>query len=73
MKTLITWIMVITVTVTEALAAGGGADEGLGLLVTLFGAFCALIIAFQFAPGILVFGGMLKGLFGWMEKGEHKA
>lgn len=72
MKTRCTWTMVMTATVTQALAAGGGADEGFGLLTTLLATFCALIIAFQCVPGILMFGGMLKGLFGCMEKGEHK-
>lgn len=73
MKTLATWILVVAATVTQALAAGGGADEGMGMLATLFATFCALIIAFQCVPGMLMFGGMLKGLFGWVAKGEHKA
>ncbi len=72
MKTLFIWIMVMTATVTQALAGGGGTDEGLGLLTTFFATFCALIIVCQFAPGIRMFGGMLKGLFGWTEKGVHK-
>jgi len=72
MKTLFIWIVVMTATVTQVLAAGGGTDEGPSLLTTLFATFCALIIVFQLTPGIRMFGGMLKGLFTWKEKGVHK-
>lgn len=46
-----------------ALAASGAESEANGFLVTLFLAFGALVIAFQLAPGLILFGSMIKGLF----------
>lgn len=69
MKTLLTLMMVMTAAVTQA--AGTLTDEGSGILTALLATFCALIIAFQFVPGILMFGGMIKGIFGCEAKREH--
>lgn len=53
-------------TAFAAAEAGGG---GSSFLLTLFIGFFALIIVFQLVPAILLFTGMLKGLF----VREHKA
>lgn len=48
---------------TPALAAGGSEANGIGLLVILFLAFCAVIVVFQAIPGLVLFFSMLRGLF----------
>jgi len=48
---------------TSAFAASGAENEGTGLFFWLFIGFAAMIIAFQFLPGIMMFLGMAKGLF----------
>ena len=68
MKTASATILSLVITVTQALASGGGDGEGLSLLATFFIAFGVLIILFQFIPGLLLFGGMLKGLFSSADK-----
>lgn len=42
---------------------GAGADEN-GWLWMLFLGFGALIVVFQLVPSMILFGSMLKGLFG---------
>jgi hypothetical protein len=49
---------------SRALAASGGKGEGSGVLIILFLTFGALIIVFQFIPGVVLFVSMIKGLFG---------
>ena len=44
-------------------AGGGGKGDELGLLAIFFIAFGVLIVMFQLVPGIILFFGMLKGLF----------
>lgn len=69
MKTVYATIFSVAITATQALASAGSSDgESLSLLATFFIAFGALIILFQFIPGILLFYGMLKGLFTSAEK-----
>jgi len=64
MKTISALLLSLTITGTQALAASGAANpEGMSLLATFFLAFGALIILFQFLPGIALFMGMLKGIF----------
>ncbi len=46
-----------------AFAASSAEFEANGFLATFFLAFGALIIVFQLAPGLFLFGSMLKGLF----------
>jgi len=48
---------------TSAFAASGAENEGSGLFFWLFIGFAAMIIVFQFLPGIMMFLGMAKGLF----------
>jgi hypothetical protein len=74
MKTVYATVLSLMITGTQALAAGGGSEgEGLSLLATFFIAFGVLIIMFQFVPGIMLFVGMLKGLFSSAEKKQHEA
>jgi hypothetical protein len=69
MKTAYAIILSLVITGTQALASGGGSEgEGLILFATFFIAFGALIIMFQFVPGIILFFGMLKGLFSPADK-----
>ncbi len=55
-----------------ALAANSGVAKGTSILLILFLGFAALIIVFQFIPGLALFFAMLKGLFRGAEKnGAH--
>lgn len=64
MRTVSATLLSLIITATRAMAAGGGTEsEGLGLLATFFIAFGILIVLFQFIPGIMMFVGMLKGIF----------
>lgn len=56
---------------SSAFAASGASSDENGLLVTLFLAFGAIIIIFQLVPGMLLFGSMLKGIFGKEEKAQQ--
>ena len=69
MKYIYAIALAIAITGTQALASGNGIDgNGLNLLTTLLIAFGALIIIFQLVPGIILFFGMLKGLYSVSEK-----
>ena len=48
---------------TSAVAASGAGDEGSGFFLYLFIAMISSIIALQFIPGLVLFFGMLKGIF----------
>jgi hypothetical protein len=50
--------------VTSAFAASGAEEDGSGIYFWLFIGFAALIIAFQFVPGIMMMCGMAKGILG---------
>jgi hypothetical protein len=64
MKVISATTLSLMITGTQALASGGGQNpEGIGLLGTFFLAFGALIILFQFIPGLTLFFGILKGIF----------
>jgi hypothetical protein len=63
MRTLIKSILVTLAWVVPALAAEGGAAKGSSLLLILFLGFAALIVVFQFIPGLVLFFSMLKGIF----------
>ncbi len=60
-------ILLLGFTTTAFASEAGGA--GGNFLMTLFLGFFALIIVFQLVPAVLLFTGMLKGLF----TREHKA
>lgn len=64
MKTLIIQTTLLLLAGTPpAFAADGAGSEG-KLLLFLFLSFGALIIVFQCIPGLMMFVGLLKGLFG---------
>jgi len=63
MKTLSTIVISLLVTASIALASGSTEIEGLGLMGALFIAFGVLIVLYQFIPGLMLLGGMLKGIF----------
>lgn len=63
MKTAISFTALVLGSASNALAASGAENDGTGLFFWIFLAFGALVIAFQFFPGLLMFFGMLKGLF----------
>ena len=68
MKTISTIVLSLLVTVSNVLASGNAEAEGLGLMSALFIAFGVLIILQQFIPGLLLLGGMLKGIFSPTDK-----
>jgi hypothetical protein len=63
MKALLTTLAVTLACVTPALAANGNTAKGSSILLILFLGFGALIVVFQFVPGLVLFATMLKGLF----------
>lgn len=63
MGTLMRTAIVTLASVTTALAANGSEVKGSSFLIILFIGFAALIIVFQFIPGLVLFVTMLKGLF----------
>lgn len=73
MKTVYATVLSLIITATQALASGGAEGEGLGLITTFFIGFGVLIVLFQFVPGLMLFGCMLKGLFSKSEKKADKA
>ena len=63
MGTFMRTVIVILASVTTALAANGSEMKGSTFLLIFFLGFAALIIVFQFIPGLVLFVTMLKGLF----------
>lgn len=63
MRTLFRALIVTLASVAPALAANGSEVKGSTFLLILFLGFAALIIVFQFIPGLVLFATMLKGLF----------
>ena len=63
MKTLFRALAVTLACVTPALAANANSAKGSSILLILFLGFGALIVVFQFVPGMVLFATMLKGLF----------
>jgi hypothetical protein len=63
MKALLTTLAITLASVTPALAANANAAKGSSILLLLFLGFGALIVVFQFIPGLVLFATMLKGLF----------
>jgi hypothetical protein len=64
MKIMMKILATIMVTATPALASSDPETTGGSLLVFLFLGFGALIVVFQLIPSLILFGSMLKGLFG---------
>lgn len=67
MRALLTALAGVVASVTHAMAAGG-TEAGMGLWGNLFIAFGVMIVVFQLIPGIMLLGGMLKGLFSLREE-----
>jgi hypothetical protein len=63
MGTLMRTVILILASVTTALAANGSVVKGSSILLILFLGFAALIIVFQFIPGLVLFATLLKSLF----------
>jgi hypothetical protein len=63
MKTMFTTILALFGWVLPALAATGNVEKSSSILLILFLGFFALIIVFQFVPGLILFFSMLKGIF----------
>jgi hypothetical protein len=64
MKIMMKSVAAIMVGATPALASSDPETMGGSLLVFLFLGFGALIVVLQLVPSVLLFGSMLKGLFG---------
>lgn len=63
MRTLTAALLGITASAAHAVASGGTEAAGLGLWGNLFIAFGVMIVVFQLIPGIILLGGVVKGLF----------
>jgi len=64
MNTMIKILLAVLVSALPALAAGSGDSGDVSPLVVLFIAFGAMILLFQLVPGFILFGSMIRGLFG---------
>jgi hypothetical protein len=62
MGTLLRAVIVLLASVTTALAANSTVVKGSTFLLILFLGFAALIIVFQFIPGLVLFSKMLRSL-----------
>ena len=62
MKTTLRTIAAALLAATPAFAATGAEAEPHGILFYLFIGFGALIVVAQFVPGLMLLGGMIKGL-----------
>jgi hypothetical protein len=63
MRTLINTLFAVACWTVPAIAAGTGVAKGSSFLMILFLGFAALIVVFQFIPGLVLFYSMLKGIF----------
>jgi len=63
MKTFMATLLATIGWVPTALAATGAVVKGTSILIILFIGFVALIVVFQFIPGLVLFLSMLRGLF----------
>ena len=71
MKPLFTTLAITLACVTPAFAANAEKTGGSSILLILFLGFGALIVVFQFIPGMVLFFSMLKGLFTPAPKKAH--
>jgi hypothetical protein len=58
---------------SAAYAAQGGESESVGWLGYLFAGFFAVVIVTQLVPAVILFVGMLKGIFSLREKKDAPA
>ncbi|MDU0459818.1 MAG: hypothetical protein RW306_13925 [Geobacteraceae bacterium] len=62
------------ITASQALAAARAVEsEGIGILAACFIGFGAMIVLFQFIPGILMMAGILKGILSLGSADAHQA
>lgn len=64
MKIMRTILTALLIGATPALASSDPEATGSSLLVLLFLGFGGLIVVFQLIPSMILFGSMVKGLFG---------
>jgi len=62
-------LLILTSFSSAAFAAADAGNDGGSFLLTLFIGFFALIIVFQLVPAVMLFAGLMKGLF----VRDHKA
>ena len=63
MKTTLRTIAAALLAVNSAFAATGAEAEPYGIMFYLFIGFGALIVVAQLVPGLMLLGGMIRGLF----------
>jgi hypothetical protein len=63
MKHFMTTLVALTAWATPAIAGGGMETENTSLITILLLGFGAVIVVFQLIPGLVIFCGMVKGLF----------
>ena len=73
MKTMRMLISMLAGSASAAFAAVGSQSEGAGILAYFFIGFFALIIVTQLVPAMILFFGLVKGLFARPEKNSVKA
>lgn len=72
MKTMKAFISLAAGSTSIAYAAAGTQSEGTGILAYFFVGFFALIVVTQLIPAMILFFGMVKGLFARPEKTSVK-
>ncbi len=72
MKTMQMLISMVAGSASAAYAAVGSHNEGAGVLTYFFIGFFALIIVSQLVPAMILFFGLVKGLFFHPEKTSAK-
>lgn len=72
MKTITTTALAMFAATQAYASTGAGNGENLGLLAIGFISFGVLIVLFQFVPALLLFGGIIAGLFKTGEKNTGK-
>ena len=73
MKTLRMFLSIAAGSASAAYAATGVQSEGAGILTYFFIGFFALIIVSQLVPSMILFFGLVKGIFSSPEKTSVKA
>ncbi len=73
MKTMRMMITMIAGSASAAFAAAETQGEGMGVLAYMFIGFFALVIVSQLVPAMILFVGLVKGLFSSREKTSVKA
>ena len=72
MKSMKLLVPMIISSTSAAYAATSAQSEGAGILTYFFIGFFALIIVSQLVPAMILFVGMIKGLFAGQEKTSTK-